>query len=250
MSAQSILISRKNDVMVMRISRADKKNALSGEMYEALTAGIEEANTEKGIGVIVLLGEPGIFCAGNDINDFISFASKGTLGKPILDFLATLVDNHKPIVVGVDGPAIGIGTTLLLHCDYVIASDRSIFATPFVDLGLVPEAGSSILFPELMGHRLAFEFLVMGNKFNAESAEVFGLINKIVSHEIVEEEVMKVARAIAAKPREAVLISRNLMRPDPTILHARIEEEAQLFSQRLKSKEAHAALNNFMAAGR
>lgn len=234
----------------MRISRPDKKNALSGEMYAALTAGFEEANSNTDIGAIVLLGEPGIFCAGNDINDFVSFATKGTLGKPILDFLAALVDNNKPLVAGVDGPAIGIGTTLLLHCDYVLASLRSVFATPFVDLGLVPEAGSSILFPELMGHRLAFEFLVMGNKFDANRAEELGLINKIVSSEGLEAELMSVAKAIASKPREAVLVSRNLIKPDPSVLHARIEEEALLFSQRLKSPETHQALNAFLMMGR
>jgi enoyl-CoA hydratase/carnithine racemase len=247
--SEHVLTTRDGAVLTLRLNRAEKKNALTGAMYQALTAGLKEANADAGIGAIALLGQPGIFCAGNDIKDFIGFAMGGGIGTPILDFLAALVDNTKPLIAG-DGGAIGIGTTVLLHCDYALASTRSVFATPFVDLGLVPEAASSLLIPELMGPRLAFEMLVMGEKFDASRAASTGLVNRVVEAEVLEAETLKVATAIAARPREAVALSRRLMRGDPARLHTRIAEEAKLFSERLKSTEARAAFEAFLSKGK
>ena len=242
-----VLKTREGDVLILRMNRADKKNALSGAMYDALSAGLAEANADASVGAVVILGQPGIFCAGNDIKDFIGFAMGGSLGTPILGFLRALVDNKKPLVAGVDGGAIGIGTTMILHCDYAIASDRSVFATPFTDLGLVPEAGSSLLVPQLMGTRLGFEMLAMGAKFTAERARKTGLVNRVVTPDEVDAETLKVAQAIAAKPREAVAIARRLLRPDPAIVQARIDEEAELFRQRLTSAEARKAFEAFLS---
>jgi enoyl-CoA hydratase/carnithine racemase len=202
------------------------------------------------VGAIVILGQPGIFCAGNDIKDFIGFAMGGGIGQPILDFLRALVANEKPLVAGVDGAAIGIGTTMILHCDYAVASNRSVFATPFVDLGLVPEAASSLIVPQLMGNRLAFEMLAMGAKFDANRARETGLVNAVTEPATLEADTLETARAIAARPREAVRLTRRLIRGDPSAILARIDEEAKLFSERLMSKEARQAFEAFLAKGK
>lgn len=245
--SDSVLIRREGGVLVLTLNRADKKNALTGAMYTTLTEGLAEANRDDAIGATVILGQPGIFCAGNDIKDFIAFAMSGALGTPILGFLRALVGNAKPLVAGVDGGAIGIGTTMILHCDYALASERAVFATPFVDLALVPEAGSSLLLPQLMGPRLAFEMLVMAERFDATRARETGLVNKLVQSASLEAETLAAASRIAAKPREAVAISRRLMRGDPAPLLARIDEEAQSFAARLRSAEARTAFEAFLA---
>lgn len=242
-----VLQRREGAVLVLTLNRAEKKNALTGAMYTALTEAIESANADAGLGAILILGQPGIFCAGNDIKDFIGFAMSGSLGGPILGFLRTLVANQKPLVAAVDGGAIGIGTTMILHCDYALASERAVFATPFVDLALVPEAGSSLIVPQLMGQRLAFEMLVMGERFDATRARETGLVNRVVASGDLEAEALATAARIAAKPREAVAISRRLMRGDPAPLLARIDEEAAAFAERLRSAEARAAFEAFLS---
>ncbi|CAN1491397.1 CaiD Enoyl-CoA hydratase/carnithine racemase [Rhabdaerophilaceae bacterium] len=245
-----IVTNQEGAAYVLRMNRAEKKNALTGAMYSAMAAALAEANANSEVGAIVILGQPGIFCAGNDIKDFIGFAMGGGIGQPVLDFLRALVANSKPLVAGVDGAAIGIGTTMLLHCDYAISSQRAVYATPFTDLGLVPEAGSSLIVPQLMGNRLAFEMLAMGARFDASRAREIGLVNRIVDVEALEAETLATAHAIAAKPREAVAISRRLIRGDQSALLARIDEEAKLFSERLVSNEARAAFTAFLAKGK
>ncbi|MCU0820063.1 MAG: crotonase/enoyl-CoA hydratase family protein [Beijerinckiaceae bacterium] len=245
-----VVVNREGALAILRLNRAEKKNALTGAMYTALTAGLTEANADESVGAIVILGQPGIFCAGNDIKDFIGFAMGGGIGQPILDFLRALVANEKPLVAGVDGAAIGIGTTMILHCDYAAASNRSVFATPFVDLGLVPEAASSLIVPQLMGNRLAFEMLAMGAKFDANRARETGLVNAVTDLESLETVTLETAKAIAAKPREAVRLARKLIRGDQSAILARIDEEAKLFSERLMSKEARTAFEAFLAKGK
>ncbi len=245
-----VVFTREGALAILRLNRAGKKNALTGAMYTALTAGLTEANADESVGAIVILGQPGIFCAGNDIKDFIGFAMGGGIGQPILDFLRALVANEKPLVAGVDGAAIGIGTTMILHCDYAVASDRSVFATPFVDLGLVPEAASSLIVPQLMGNRLAFEMLAMGAKFDANRARETGLVNAVTDLESLETVTLETAKEIAAKPREAVRLARKLIRGDQSAILARIDEEAKLFSERLMSKEARQAFEAFLAKGK
>jgi enoyl-CoA hydratase/carnithine racemase len=154
------------------------------------------------------------------------------------------------VVAGVDGAAIGVGTTLLMHCDHVVASNRSVFMTPFVDLGLVPEAASSLLAPRLMGHVRAFELLVMGNQLTAEGALEAGLINRIVAPDMVEATAREAAAAIAAKPRQSLLTARRLIKGDPADILARIEAEAECFAERLTSAEAQAAFTAFMQKGK
>ena len=245
-----VVVSREGALTILRLHRAEKKNALTGAMYTALSHALKEANADDGVGAIVILGQPGIFCAGNDIKDFMGFAMGGGIGQPVLDFLRALVANEKPLVAGVDGAAIGIGTTMILHCDYALASNRSVFATPFVDLGLVPEAASSLIVPQLMGNRLAFEMLAMGAKFDANRARETGLINAVTEPATLEAQTLETARAIAAKPREAVRLARKLIRGDPSAILARIDEEAKLFSERLMSQEARQSFEAFLAKGK
>lgn len=244
---ETVLKRHEGAVLVLTLNRADKKNALTGDMYAALAAALAEANEDAGVAATLILGQPGIFCAGNDIKDFIGFAMGGALGAPVINFLKALVANDKPLIAAVDGGAIGIGTTMILHCDYALASERAVFATPFVDLALVPEAGSSLIVPELMGHRLAFEMLVMGGRFDAKRAAETGLVNRVVPSADIERLALETASAIAAKPREAVALSRRLMRGDTGRLLARIDEEARLFAERLKSAEARAAFEAFLS---
>lgn len=245
--SDEVIAAREGGVCTITLNRAHKKNSVTGAMYSAMSAALAQANADASVGAVLFLGQPGAFCAGNDIAEFLGFAQNGSLGGPVLGFLAALADNDKPLVAGVDGGAVGIGTTLMLHCDYAIASTRSVFAAPFTDLGLVPEAGSTLLGPRLMGDRLAFELLVMGEKFSAERAERVGLVNRVVEPEALESEARAVAARIAAKPREAVAIARKLMRGDRADLKARIDEEAAAFADRLRSNEAMLAFQAFLA---
>ncbi len=172
------------------------------------------------------------------------------MGEPILRFLHALARCEKPIVAAVQGNAVGVGTTMLMHCDHIVASTEARFSTPFVSLGLVPEAASSLIAPRLMGQARAFSLLVMGKPLNAEEAKEAGLVNVIAPPEQVEVEAMKAALAIAALPPQAVLASRRLMRGSPDEIDARIDAEAEEFKARLKSPEAQAAFMAFMSRKR
>jgi enoyl-CoA hydratase/carnithine racemase len=163
-----------------------------------------------------------------------------------LRFLRALATVDRPLLAGVDGPAVGIGTTLLLHCDYVIASEQAVLRTPFLDLGLVPEAGSSLLAPRQMGYQRAFELLVLGRDFRAADALAAGLVNEIVYPDNLEARTLEVAQALAAKPRQALLASRRLLKGDPAEILQRIEAEAEIFAERLASPEAQASFARFM----
>lgn len=240
-------------VQTLRFNRPEKKNAITGAMYTALAEGLETGNTDKNVRCNLIAGTPGAFTAGNDIGDFLKFAAAtGLDGTPVIRFLKALALCEKPIVAAVDGLAIGVGTTLLLHCDMAFASQKSMFKSPFVDLGLVPEAGSSLLGPSTMGHVKAFELLCLGRSFDAKQALAAGLINEIVEENQVEDVALACAREIAAKPPAAMQLSRNLLKGNRDTLIARIDKEAQLFTERLASDEAKAAFMAFMtkSAGR
>ncbi len=242
-----IVRSLENGVQTLRFDRPDKKNAITGEMYTALADALEQGNSDDAVRCHLLCGHSGAFTAGNDIPDFLNHAQSGGLGEaPVVRFLKALTLNEKPIVAAVDGLAIGVGTTLLMHCDMVFATPGSLFKSPFVDLGLVPEAGSSLLGPALMGHVRAFELLCLGEAFNCEQAEKAGLINRIVEGD-VEEAARACASSIASKPPEAMRLSRQLLKGDKAVLLSRVEKEIALFAERLKSPEAIAAFQAFMA---
>lgn len=243
---EPILIERQGAVQVIRINRPDKKNALTRAMYAAMTAALAEGDADPAVRVHVFLGAPGAFCAGNDLADFLVRATGGEGGQEVWDFLLALAGAQKPIVSGVDGIAVGIGATLNLHCDLTFATPRTVFRTPFVDLGLVPEAGSSLLVPQILGQQRAFALLGLGEGLSAERAKAAGLIYEVVEENSLEASVLSAAGQIAAKPPEALKIARDLMRGSREELTARIRQEAEHFRERLKSDEARAALTAFM----
>ena len=241
-----ILVERSGPVQVIRMNRPDKKNALTRAMYRAMAAALADGDADPAIRVHVFLGVSGAFSSGNDLNDFMAIATGGEGGLEVWNFLAALAGSQKPIVSGVDGIAVGIGTTLNLHCDLTFATPRTVFRTPFVDLGLVPEAGSSLLAPAVLGRQQAFALLGLGEGFSAERAKDAGLIYAVVAEEALEQAVMDAANLIAAKPPEALKIARDLMLGSREALKARIREEGEHFQERLKSDEARAALVAFM----
>src|SRR5215470_12198386 len=187
-----IIISNEGSVRRIRINRPEKRNALTLAMYETMAAAIEGAGTEPNVQCLLLAGSPEIFCAGNDLNDFIAMARSGVLGVQIVRFLHALARCEKPLVAAVSGAAVGIGTTMLLHCDQVIASDTAVLLTPFVSLGLVPENGSSLIASRLMGHARAFSLLVMGKSLSAEEAKVVGIVNTVVPADNLEAHALVV----------------------------------------------------------
>jgi enoyl-CoA hydratase/carnithine racemase len=248
--ADGVRIDRHGAIRVLRFDRAEKKNAITDAMYEKLAEALDEASRDDGIGACVFLGSPGVFTAGNDIADFLNGMSGGGLGAPVLRFLRALATCDRPLFAGVDGQAVGVGATLLLHCDYVLATPQALFRTPFTQLGLVPEAASSLLGPRLLGHAPAFELLVMGRDLDAQAAKDAGLVNAIVPQDELEDRIIEAAGKLAAMPRQAVLASRRLLKGDPAEILARIDQEAALFAERLASREAQAAFAAFMQKGR
>lgn len=242
-----ILVERQGAVQIIRINRPDKKNALTRAMYAAMTAALGEADADPAIRVSVFLGVPGAFSAGNDLADFLVMATGGEGGHEVWDFLLALAGSQKPMISGVDGIAVGIGTTLNLHCDLTFATPRTVFRTPFVDLGLVPEAGSSLLVPQILGRQGAFALLGLGEGLSAERAKEAGLIYEVVEEGSLEASVLSAAGQIAAKPPEALKIARDFMRGPRDELVARIRQEAEHFRERLQSDEARSALMAFMA---
>jgi enoyl-CoA hydratase/carnithine racemase len=241
-----IVVTDEDGVRIVRMNRPDKKNALTQPMYEDMTRALREAEASEAIRCVVLAGGPGAFCAGSDISDFQKRAEGGL--KPItVDFLHALVRNPRPLLAAVDGLAIGIGTTMLLHCDYVVATGAATFATPFTKLGLIPEAASSLLGPVRMGHARAFALLVMGRPMTAADAKAAGLINAVVDAAALEATVMQAAREVAALPAGAVALARKLLRGNLDELSRRVDTEAMHFKERLQSDEARAAFAAFLA---
>jgi len=234
-------------INVIRFNRPEKKNAITRAMYSAMAKALIEGERDESVRVHVMLGTPGVFTSGNDMQDFMAVAMGGEKGTEVFDFLGCLASVEKPVVSGVDGLAIGIGTTIHMHCDMTFATPDSRFHTPFTDLALVPEAGSSLLAPLAMGHQKAFALLAAGIPFTGEDAANSGLIYRTVSAAELEPAVFAAAEHLAQKPPKALAISRRLVKPDPAPLMARMREEAEHFSNQLKSAEALAAFQAFMA---
>lgn len=249
--SEHVIVTDDGGIRTIRMNRPDKKNALTHAMYARLTDALAGAGRDEAIRCVVIAGTPGAFTAGNDLQDFLAIAtSEEGMARPVGDFLPALVTCQKPLVAAVSGIAVGIGTTMLFHCDHVVASREARFVTPFTSLGLVPEAASSLIAPRMMGHARAFSLLVMGRPLDAAQARDAGLVNTVVAPEEVDYEAMKAAREIAALPPGAVAASRRLLRGAPDELMARIDEEAELFKVRLKSPEARAAFEAFLSKGR
>jgi enoyl-CoA hydratase/carnithine racemase len=249
---QEIEIKMQDGVQVMRFTRADKKNAFTGPMYSAMSEALDASETNDAIACHVFIGSGGVFSAGNDINDFMRRAAATAAGDgkgipaPSLDFIRRLPKVTKPMIAAVDGLAIGVGTTMLLHCDLVYASPAASLRTPFLDLGLIQEAGSTLTAPERMGYPRAFELICLGEPFSAERALQAGLINAIVPADQLEATALKAAKRLAAKPRQALMTSRRLLRKNHPAISAMIDEEALAYKSLMGSPEAREAFTAFL----
>lgn len=243
----NVVIERDNRVQILRLSRPEKKNALTRAMYTALCDAIIAGDADPAISAHVITGSGGMFTAGNDIGDFLAAGSGGG-GKntEVLRFIRLLPAIKKPIIAAVDGIAIGIGTTLLFHCDLVYATPAATFATPFLDLGLVPEAASSLLMPRIMGYQRAFEMLVLGDPYSADRAREAGFVNAVVPADAFESTAVKAAHRLGAKPPEALALARKMLRGDTSDIAQRVDEEAAAFLARLSSPEAREAFQAFI----
>lgn len=246
--SEFIQVECQGAVQIIRLNRPAKKNALTRDMYQAIAQALKAGDTNDNIRINVIFGQPGAFSAGNDMQDFMNAAlSHGSLGAEIIDFLHILAQTRKPLISGVDGLAIGVGTTLNLHCDLTFATPRSVFHTPFVDLGLIPEAGSSLLGPKIMGYQRAFALLAMGEAFSAEQAREAGLVYQIVAEDALEAEVLNTAQKLAHRPPVALQLTRDLLRGADEPLINRIDREALIFAERLKSAETAQAVGAFLS---
>jgi enoyl-CoA hydratase/carnithine racemase len=241
-----ILVADDGPIRTVRMNRPEKKNALTRPMYEAMSAALTEKRAD--LRCIVILGNESGFTAGNDISDFMAAAQAGgALEGRTSNFLHVLARCETPLVAAVNGVAVGIGTTMLLHCDHVVAASDARLSTPFLALGLLPEAASTLLGPRLMGYARAFELFAMGRPFSAEEAKAAGLVNRVVAPHELETAALSAAREIAALPPEGVRIARRLMRGPVDDTVKRIDEEVAIFGERLTSPEAQAAFAAFFA---
>lgn len=234
-------------VQTLRLTRASKKNALTSVMYAGLREALLDGDGRADVAVHLLLGSGGSFSAGSDVAEFAERAKgRADLSGPILEFIRQLPLVRKPLIAAVDGLAVGVGTTLLFHCDLVYATPASTFRTPFLDLGLVPEAGSSLLAPQRMGYARAFELLALGETFSAERAVAAGFVNAVVPADEIEAVARMSAVRLARKPPEALALCRRLMRGETDAVSRQIEDEARIFAERLSSPEAREAFAAFL----
>ncbi len=240
-----ILTKEENRVLTITLNRFDKKNALDTTMYNELSKLFTYANNKDNVHCLVIQGNDNCFCAGNDLQDFIECSKKGdTLAA--LEFINILAEFNKPLIAGVAGVAVGIGTTLLLHCDMVIAADNSIFKLPFTQLGLCPEAGSSLLLTQKVGQNKAFELMILGDKFSAEQAREYGIVNQVCQPNELLSLVESIATKIATLPTDSVMTSRRLIRQaTQPILYQAMQNESIEFARLVKTDTCTNILNQF-----
>jgi enoyl-CoA hydratase/carnithine racemase len=234
-------------LLAVTLARPEKKNALTMPMYQALVQALERASADPAVHVVLLDADGGDFCAGNDIADFVALARSGQAleSSDVFRFLRALALFDKPLVAAVRGRAVGIGTTMLLHCDLVYVADNARLSTPFVDLALVPEAASSLLLPARIGHVRAFALFALGETLDAPGALACGVANAVLPADEVTPRARAAALTLAAKPAVALQATKKLMRDHGRMLAA-IESEGREFVQRLLSAEAQAMFQAFM----
>src|ERR1700694_729070 len=248
-----LIVTDEDASRIIKLRRPEKKNAITQDMYRAMSDAIDTAQNNPAIRCIIITGGSGGFTAGNDLEGFLNQGPSSTgaaRASNAGEFLNSLPLTVTPLIAAVDGIAIGIGTTMLFHCDYVLASTTATFRTPFIHLGLVPEGASSLLMPRTMGYQRAFATLVMGRTVSADDARAAGFVNVVVAPGHTEAEARKVAREICALPAEAVAISRKLLKLPPEDMTRRIDQESHLFGERMRSTEAVAAFKAFFARKR
>jgi enoyl-CoA hydratase/carnithine racemase len=243
--AQEITVNRIGRAFHIRLDRADKRNAVTRSMYEAMTEAIAIAETDPAIRAVLFSGAGGAFCAGNDLNDFVGDPPTG-MESPAFRFLRAVSTAQKVLVAAVHGAAVGIGTTMLLHCDLVVAARSAKLSLPFVALGLVPEAASTLLLPRAVGHLRATELLLLGEPIDAETALRWGLVNRIVDDERLIDTAMELVTRVASLPSAAVRLTKQLLKDDRGGVGVRIEQEADIFVDRLKAPEFQEAASAFL----
>ncbi|PIB47414.1 enoyl-CoA hydratase [Pseudomonas sp. 2822-15] len=243
----AILLQREGGLLTLQLNRPDKKNALTRAMYTQLAEALEHADADSGIRAVLIQGSNECFTAGNDIADFLE-QPPSDLDSPPFHFMQSLLNCRKPVIAAVAGAAVGIGTTLLLHCDLVYISRDARLRMPFVNLGLCPEFGSSLILPRLLGHAKAAELLLLGEGFTGEQAAAWGIATEAMgSGEAALAKAREVAQRFETLAPGAVQVSKQLMKSvDREQLRQVIEDEGALFVQRLKSPEAIAALSGFI----
>jgi enoyl-CoA hydratase/carnithine racemase len=243
----SIKVETQDHVLVVRIDRPEKKNALTNEMYTALSEAIEAAQTNDAIRVVIITGTDNCFSAGNDMKDFVERPPSLSSDAPPGRFMRAIALAPKPLIAAVEGAAIGIGTTLLMHCDLVVAGKSARLQMPFVNLGLVPEAASSYLVPLLLGPRRAARLLLLSEPIDAEKAEEFGIVSHVVENGQALTTALQQAHALAKKPPQAVISTKRLMKSayQDAVL-AQMKTESIEFIDRVHSDEAKATFNAFL----
>ncbi len=240
-----IITIKEASVLTIAFNRPDKKNSVTATMYEALTQALVEAATDSETRVVLFRGTDQVFSAGNDLGDFV-LNPPCTQDAPVWNFLRTLSAFPKPLVAAVCGPAVGIGTTMLLHCDLVYAGTNARFSLPFVNLGVCPEAASSLLLPKLFGYQGAAEVLLTGDPFDAEFALKAKLVNRVLPVEEVLKFAFTQASKIAQKPSSAIVETKRLLKlGDAASVLARINEEAKVFGQMVGAGAAREAIAAF-----
>jgi enoyl-CoA hydratase/carnithine racemase len=241
-----ILIHTEDGVTTLTFNRVDKKNSITAAMYAALADAVEAARADAAVRCVVFQGHETFFSAGNDIGDFLNNPPAGE-DAPVFRFLRAIATFPKPLLAGVCGPAVGIGTTLLLHCDLVYAGDNAAFSMPFVNLGLCPEAASSLLVPQMMGYHRAAEALLLGEPFMAEAALEVGLVNRVLAPSEVTNYTQSVARKLAAKPLSSLVETKRLMKKgNAQQVMAVMAEEGASFGRMLREPAAREAFSAFM----
>ncbi|MBP7421052.1 MAG: enoyl-CoA hydratase, partial [Burkholderiaceae bacterium] len=233
-----ILVHTEAGVTTITLNRVDKKNSITTAMYATMADALDQAQADAAVRVVLLQGDVTIFSAGNDIGDFLNKPPAGEQ-SPVFRFLHGIAAFPKPIVAAVCGPAVGIGTTMLLHCDLVYAGDNAAFSLPFVNLGLCPEAASSLLLPQMFGYHRAAEALLLGEPFMAEAALEIGLVNRIVPPTEVNAMAQTQARKLAAKPLTSLVETKRLMKKGQAVQVAQqMDEEGAVFGRMLREPAA------------
>ena len=241
-----VVITEQDRIMTIAWNRPDKKNALTQTMYGMAADALAKAGEDDAIRVVVLTGTAECFTAGNDLNDFLSNPATGT-DSPVARYLANIASFEKPIVAAVNGPAVGVGTTMLLHCDMVVATDKATFSMPFVKLGLCPEAASSYLLPLLAGYQRAAELLLLGDNFDAQMARECGIVNRVASESDYQSVAMELASKLASLPPTSLRTTKAFLKNDHrSAIEARMTEEGEAFGKLISEPEAVEAMTAFM----
>ncbi|MBC3766417.1 enoyl-CoA hydratase [Neptunicella marina] len=241
----NILVTQQDFCLTILIQRPERKNALTFNMYQQMAEALEKAATEPSVRVVCIKGQGDCFTSGNDLQDFAELGANTDI-SPTVRFMKALIKCPKPVVAQVHGSAIGIGTTLLLHCDLVYCADNSQFMLPFINLALVPEYASSYLLPHLTGHVKAAEWLMLGNAFGADEACQCGLVNKVVMPQELDELVNKVCAQLSAKPQQALMHTKALLRHDSDNVLMHMDEELDIFIRQLESDAAKEMFEAFL----